>query len=179
MAAIDEVFDAEVLAEEDFSAEALAGEIARSPYNIVHIATHAEFGATPADNFILTKNGRWNVTQLEATMRARAVQTDAPVSLLTLSACNTAADLGGPAAERAPLGLAGVGFRAGARSVLASLWLAEDVSTAELMTEFYRALNAGASRGEALRRAQAKLIANPDTADPYQWANFILIGDWR
>lgn len=179
LAAIDDVFNAEILAEEDFLAEALAGEIARSPYNIVHIATHAEFGATPADNFILTKGGRWNVTQLEATMRARAVQTETPVSLLTLSACNTAADLGGPEAERAPLGLAGVGFRAGARSVLASLWPAEDVSTAELMAEFYKALNVGVGRAEALRQAQAKLIANPDTADPFQWANFLLIGDWR
>ncbi len=112
-------------------------------------------------------------------MRARAVQTDAPVSLLTLSACNTAADLGGPEAERAPLGLAGVGFRAGARSVLASLWPAEDVATAELMAEFYKALNSGAGRGEALRKTQATLIANPDTADPFQWANFLLIGDWR
>ena len=173
------MFDAEVLAEEDFLAEALAGEIARSPYNIVHIATHAEFGATPADNFILTTGGRLNITQLEATMRARAVQTDAPVSLLTLSACNTAADLGGPEAERAPLGLAGVGFRAGARSVLASLWPAEDVSTAELMAAFYKALNAGAGRAEALRQAQAALIADPETADPFQWANFLLIGDWR
>ena len=86
--------------------------------------------------------------------------------------------MGGEAAERAPLGLAGVGFRAGARSVLASLWPAEDVSTAELMTLFYQALNEGAGRGEALRRAQAALIANPDTADPFQWANFMLIGDW-
>lgn len=179
LAAINDVFDAEVLAEEDFIAEALAGEIARSPYNIVHIATHAEFGASPSDNFILTTGGRLNITQLEATMRARAVQTDAPVSLLTLSACNTAADLGGPEAERAPLGLAGVGFRAGARSVLASLWPAEDVSTAELMATFYKALNEGAGRAEALRQAQAALIADPETADPFQWANFLLIGDWR
>lgn len=179
LAAIDKVFNAEVLAEENFSADALAGEIARNPYDIVHIATHAEFGATPADNFIITKDGRLNVTRLEATMRARAVQTDAPVSLLTLSACNTAADLGGSEAERAPLGLAGVGFRAGARSVLASLWPAEDFSTAELMAAFYKALNAGEGRAEALRQAQASLIANPDTADPFQWANFLLIGDWR
>ncbi len=47
------------------------------------------------------------------------------------------------------------------------------------MAEFYKALNEGVGRGEALRRAQAKLIANPDTADPFQWANFLLIVDWR
>lgn len=179
LAAIRDVFGAEILAEAAFSAEALAGEIARRPYDVVHIATHAEFGATPADNFILTSGGRLDVTRLEATLRARAVQTDAPVSLLTLSACNTAADLGGEAAERAPLGLAGVGFRAGARSVLASLWPAEDDATARLMTRFYEELRGGAGRAEALRRAQAALIDDPETADPFQWANFILIGDWR
>lgn len=179
LAAIAKEFGADVLAEDDFSAEALSGEIARRPYNIVHIATHAEFGATPADNFILTTGGRLDVTQLEATMRARAVQTDAPVSLLTLSACNTAAALGGEAAERAPLGLAGVGFRAGARSVLASLWPAEDLATSALIAKFYQELNGGAGRAEALRRAQAALIADPVTEDPFQWANFILIGDWR
>ena len=179
LAAIAEAFGATVLAEEDFLAPALAGEVSRRPYDIVHIATHAEFGATPAENFILTSDGRLDVTQLEATLRARAVQTNAPVSLLTLSACNTAADIGGEAAEKAPLGLAGVGFRAGARSVLASLWPAEDVSTAELMRLFYRALSEGAGRAEALRRAQAALISDPETADPFQWANFLLIGDWR
>lgn len=112
-------------------------------------------------------------------MRARAVRTAAPVELLTLSACNTAAELEGEAAERAPLGLAGVGFRAGARSVVASLWPAEDASTSRLMALFYEGLREGLGRGEALRRAQAALIADPATSAPFQWANFLLIGDWR
>ncbi|MEX2517958.1 MAG: CHAT domain-containing protein, partial [Paracoccaceae bacterium] len=179
--AIRETFGAKVLEGEAFSAGALSAEISRNPYGIVHIATHAEFGASPAENFILTSDGRMDVTRLEATMRARAVQTSAPVGLLTLSACNTAAGGGGggDSAERAPLGLAGVGFRAGARSVLASLWPAEDVSTSRLMTIFYQELRAGAGRAEALRRAQAALIRDPATAEPFQWANFMLIGDWR
>ncbi|MFN3260303.1 MAG: CHAT domain-containing protein [Pikeienuella sp.] len=177
--AIAALFGADELAGEGFSADALAAGIARRPYDIVHIATHAEFGAEPADNFIVTKDGRLDVTRLEATMRARAVQAGAPVDLLTLSACSTAADVGGEAAERAPLGLAGVGFRSGARSVLASLWPAEDLATARLMTLFYEALAEGAGRAEALRRAQAALIADPATAEPFLWANFLLIGDWR
>ncbi|MEM7544652.1 MAG: CHAT domain-containing protein [Pseudomonadota bacterium] len=177
--AIRETFDAAVLGEAAFSADALSAEISRRPYDIVHIATHAEFGARPSDNFIVTSEGRLDVTRLEATLRARAIQTSSPVGLLTLSACNTAAELDGDAAERAPLGLAGVGFRAGARSVLASLWPAEDLSTALLMEEFYRALNTGVGRGEALRRAQSALISDPATAEPFQWANFLLIGDWR
>ncbi|MEL6793536.1 MAG: CHAT domain-containing protein, partial [Pseudomonadota bacterium] len=178
LAAIDRIFDATLLAEDGFSAAALEAEIARAPYDIVHIATHAEFGATPADNFIVTRDGALDVTRLEATLRARAVRANAPVGLLTLSACNTAADAG-VASERASLGLAGVGFRSGARSVLASLWPADDQSTAALMSKFYEELGAGAGRAEALRRAQAALIDDPATAEPFQWANFMLIGDWR
>ncbi|MEM8753952.1 MAG: CHAT domain-containing protein, partial [Pseudomonadota bacterium] len=177
--AIRRTFGAEILAEGAFSAAALSAEISREPYDVVHIATHAEFGADPSENFVVTKDGRLDVTRLEAVMRARAVRTDRPVELLTLSACNTAAELEGEAAERAPLGLAGVGFRAGARSVLASLWPAEDASTARLMTLFYEGIRSGLGRAEALRRAQAALIADPAAADPFQWANFLLIGDWR
>lgn len=179
LAAIEAIFGAELLAEDGFDADTLSAEIARQPYDIVHIATHAEFGAQPSDNFIATSEGRLDVTRLEATLRARAVQTESPVGLLTLSACNTAAELEGDSAERATLGLAGVGFRAGARSVVASLWPAEDLSTARLMEAFYREIRAGAGRGEALRRAQAELISDPETAEPFQWANFLLIGDWR
>lgn len=177
--AIRQTFGASVLAEDAFSAEALASEIAGRPFDIVHIATHAEFGASPTDNFIVTSDGKLDVTRLEATMRARAVRTSTPVELLTLSACNTAAELDGDAAERAPLGLAGVGFRAGARSVLASLWPAEDASTGRLMTLFYQGVRGGLGRAEALRAAQQALIEDPATAEPFQWANFLLIGDWR
>jgi CHAT domain-containing protein len=179
LAAISESFGASVLAEDDFVSDALAAEVARNPYDIVHIATHAEFGATPSENFILTSDGKLDITRLEATLRARSIQTRSSVSLLTLSACNTASALDGGSGERAPLGLAGVGFRAGARSVLASLWPAEDASTSRLMTIFYQELRAGAQRAEALQRAQAALIRDPDSAEPFQWANFMLIGDWR
>jgi len=178
LAAISEIFDTRVLLDGSFTVEALADDIARRGFGVVHIATHAEFGPDPADNFIIAPDGRLDIGRIEAIMRVRAVRDDTPVDLLTLSACNTAA-AGGEVAERAPLGLASVGFRAGARTVVASLWPAEDRATAQLMERFYEELRAGAGRAEALRRAQASLIARPDTADPFQWANFILIGDWR
>lgn len=178
LAAIGALFPGELLLDEAFSVGRVADAIARRSYAVVHIATHAEFGAKPADNFLIAQDGRLDMDRLEAILRLRAVRDNRPLDLLTLSACNTAA-AGGAAAERAPLGLASVGFRAGARSVLASLWPAEDRATAQLMGLFYAALREGAPRAEALRRAQAALIAQPDMADPYQWANFILIGDWR
>lgn len=175
LASIAGLFDATVIEGDAFVAPALEAEIASTPYDIVHIATHAEFGATPSENFVVTRDGRLDVTRLEATMRARAVRTETPVGLLTLSACNTAASAG----DRASLGLAGVGFRSGARSVLASLWPADDLATSALMSRFYQEIAAGVGRAEALRRAQVALMDDPATATPFQWANFMLIGDWR
>jgi CHAT domain-containing protein len=117
------------------------------------------------------------MTNLEAVLRERVARARTPISLLTLSACSTAA--GGGALARAPLGLASVAFRSGARSVLASLWRADDRATARLTTVFYEALLDGSGRAAALASAQRALIADDLYAAPQFWANFILIGDWR
>ncbi len=66
---------------------------------------------------------------------------------------------------------------AGAANVLASLWRVEDLATAELMQQFYRHLTAGTSLAVALAKAQRELIATPDTAHPFYWAGFVLVGE--
>jgi CHAT domain-containing protein len=85
------------------------------------------------------------------------------------------------------LGLAGVSIRAGARSVLASLWSVNDASTAEFMKQFYRQLlQSGSSqlrKAEALREVQIGFIRrqikpNSDYYKPYYWSPFILVGNW-
>ena len=92
-----------------------------------------------------------------------------------LSACQTAAGDDGAA-----LGLAGVAVKAGARSALASLWLINDESTAELISEFYRQLSGGSvTKAAALRGAQLRLINDERYRHPTYWAPFLLIGDWR
>jgi CHAT domain-containing protein len=35
------------------------------------------------------------------------------------------------------------------------------------------------SKGKALQRAQAELLANPTFQHPFYWAPFILVGDWK
>jgi CHAT domain-containing protein/Tfp pilus assembly protein PilF len=97
--------------------------------------------------------------------------------LVTLSACQTGA--GKEMAGEGLLGLTWAFQYAGARSVLASLWEVNDAATAELMRAFYRALGAGASKAEALRRAQLELLHRPGTSAPYFWAAFSLFGDGR
>jgi CHAT domain-containing protein len=72
------------------------------------------------------------------------------------------------------LGLARAFLGSGAASLVVSLWLVNDASTARLMEEFYRGLRAGQSGAAALRAAQRALLA----ADPhpYYWAPFMLVG---
>ena len=53
---------------------------------------------------------------------------------------------------------------AGARTVAASLWSVGDASTAELMIRFYRHLDAGKAKDEALRAAQVELIRDGPSA---------------
>jgi CHAT domain-containing protein len=93
--------------------------------------------------------------------------------LLVLSACQTA-----KGDKRSALGIAGVAVQAGARSTLASLWLVEAKSTAQLMGEFYQGLSHGMSKAEALRQAQLNLLSQPKFQHPYFWSPFVLVGSW-
>jgi CHAT domain-containing protein len=76
-------------------------------------------------------------------------------------------------------GLARAFLFAGSRSVGASLWRVDDVSTAQLMGAFYREYVRGVPKVEALRRAQVELLRDKQYADPYYWSCFVLIGAER
>lgn len=65
---------------------------------------------------------------------------------------------------------------AGARRVVASLWLVEDRATADLMASFHRELAGGAAAAAALGRAQRTMLAQPARAHPFYWAGFTTIG---
>jgi len=67
---------------------------------------------------------------------------------------------------------------AGASSLVVSLWSVADASTASLMQHFYQnLLGADLSRSDALSKAKKSLIQNEETAHPFHWAPFILIGE--
>lgn len=98
-------------------------------------------------------------------------------SLVTLSACETALGEKDPGTEIASLAQA---FSiAGAPTVVASLWAVYDPSTADIMDNFYRELRKGIPKAEALQHAQIAVLHNPKYSNPYFWAPFIMLGDWR
>ncbi len=163
----------QVLLDKMFLLQTFDQSLQKTPYSIVHLASHGQFDRDPKKTFVLTYDARLTMNRLESLLRFTQLRKE-PVELLTLSACETAVG-----DERAALGLAGVAIKAGARSALASLWSVNDESTTELMTEFYRQLqNPTLSKAQALQHAQQKLIRSSEFRHPMYWAPFLLIGNW-
>ncbi|MCT7957799.1 CHAT domain-containing protein [Laspinema palackyanum] len=172
---------AQMILNQEFTADALKQEIQQSSFPVVHLATHGQFSSNPENTFILTYDQKVNVNQLQEILRSRetgrwgVTQSEIPpIELLVFSACQTATG-----DKRAALGLAGVAVRSGARSTLATLWSVKDESTSQLMADFYREFSLGQmNKAEALRRAQVALLQQPQYQHPFYWAPFILVGNW-
>src|SRR5256714_1248358 len=145
---------------------------------IVHFATHGILNATTPSESYIQLAASPNPEQAHLTVGEVWDLPFKKVTLVTLSACESA--LG----DKEPDGgeittLAEACSSAGATTVLASLWSVGDESTEELMVEFYRQLAANVSKAEALQKAELKLLNNPKYSRPLYWAPFVLMGDWR
>jgi CHAT domain-containing protein len=135
---------------QEFTIKNFQAQRKKQPYQVVHLATHAEFNpGTPAQSYIqFWGNERIKLNEIEK------LQLDNPaVDLLVLSACKTA--LGSQEAE---LGFAGLTVKSGVKSVLASIWNVSDVGTLALMTEFYQHLQQTPLKAKALQAAQISMI---------------------
>ena len=164
----------EVLINQTFTTKLLEKQITKTPFPVVHLATHGQFSSNAKDTFVLTWDNRINVKQLGQLLQNRDTYSKNPIELLVLSACQTA-----EGDKRAALGLAGVAVRSGARSTLASLWAVDDQSTSAFMVEFYKQLSQpNMSKAQALRQAQISLIKQSGFKHPFYWAPFVLIGNW-
>jgi CHAT domain-containing protein len=173
VSAVHDIEGGKELVNNAFTEAHFAGELKTTPYNIVHIASHGQFGDDPKKTFLLAYDGELNMNELETDIKYGERRENA-LELLVLSACETATG-----DDRAALGLAGVALKAGARSALASLWYVSDQAAGELVVDFYRALQSpGESKAHALQAAQRKLASSARYAHPAYWAPFLLIGNW-
>lgn len=176
--AIAKVFPStEVLSGGDVTKVALNTE-QRLNKRIVHFATHGILNATtPSESYIQLAASK-NADQEHLTVGEVWDLPFKKVTLVTLSACESA--LGDKEPDGGEITTLAEAFSsAGATTVLASLWSVGDESTKELMVEFYSQLAGGASKAEALQKAEIKLLKNPKFSRPLYWAPFVLMGDWR
>jgi CHAT domain-containing protein len=96
--------------------------------------------------------------------------------LVVLSACETG--VGKVTEGDGVHGLRRAIVIAGAESIVMSLWQVDDTATRELMTGYYRKLEAGSGRSDALREVQLAMLRKRKTSHPYYWASFVPTGSW-
>lgn len=143
---------------------------------IVHVAAHAEVDVVdPLQSRILFAPDGDD----PGFMAAREVygMNLKNVSLVTLSACESG--LGRIARGDEILGFTRSFLSAGASSLLVSLWPVADESTELLMTTLYGELAKGKPAAAAMQNAQLAVLRKAGFSEPYFWAPFDLIGDWR
>ncbi len=166
-------YPGDLLLNKDFLVNRIEQSLRQEQFNIVHVASHGQFKRKAEDTFILTFDGKLTIDRLDEFIGLFRFRDD-PLELLTLSACQTAAG-----DDRAALGLAGIAIKAGARSALATLWHIDDQASSQLVSEFYRQLQApGISRAIALQRAQWQLLRGLRYQHPSYWSPFLLINNW-
>ncbi|HSL85145.1 MAG TPA: CHAT domain-containing tetratricopeptide repeat protein, partial [Thermoanaerobaculia bacterium] len=159
--------------ERTVSRGALAG------HRIVHFATHGVLDPEePLLSYLALSQVSPDGRPVDGALYAHAIyDLDLPAELVVLSACDTARgrQIRG---EGLVSGLPRAFLYAGAARVLVSLWPVPDRSTRDLMDLFYRGLvEEGLPPGRALQQAQRAL--RQEGSPPYQWAGFVLQGDWR
>ena len=168
-------FPSAVLRNQDFTRTTLWNKVNNNSAQIIHLATHGQFSSDPDNTFLLAWDDRLNVQEVDELLQRRALTEGGAIELLVLSACETAAG-----DDRAVLGLAGIAVKSGARSTLATLWQVRDRSTAIFMSEFYKQLQQpGIAKAEAVRRAQLALLADTQYQEPFFWAPFVFVGNWK
>jgi CHAT domain-containing protein/lipopolysaccharide biosynthesis regulator YciM len=139
-------------------------------FSILHLGTHGCFDLAGCPNLGMQANTILFANNQQYNIADAALLGLKNTELITLSACQTAKEANGDGQEIS--GLAYVLERAGAKSVIASLWNAEDNTSAEIMTQFYQNLKNGMTKSEAMQKAKLSQIKS----HPFFWSPFILIG---
>lgn len=93
--------------------------------------------------------------------------------LVVLSACRTGA---GEVKDDGVFGLQRGFKKAGAGTLIMSLWNVDDRATMMMMEEFYSALTSGLTKREAFNKAQASVRAQ-GFGNPCYWAAFVMLDD--
>ncbi|NEP01956.1 MAG: CHAT domain-containing protein, partial [Symploca sp. SIO2E9] len=181
--------------DDDFTRNNLQYQRTAQSFEIIHLATHADFRSGSSNNSYIQL---WD-TKLTLDELPDMSWNKPKVDLLVLSACRTA--LGN---EEAELGFSGLAVKAGVKSSMGSLWYVSDEATLGLMAKFYQQLNSTGLKAEAIRQAQLAMLNGDVKLDngqlitdgitlnlppeitqsgkrvmrhPYYWAGFTLVGN--
>lgn len=175
-------------------------EIDLSSYKYIHLASHAYVNEeNPLQSGLLLSSNNTNIDYTDSNYLTSLEISNLTIAadLVVLSACNTG--YGNIVEGEGLLGLQRSFLKAGAASVMVSLWSIYDRSTAYFMGEFYNQLNVLEKeemtlwnrflsyfdwydaplfdyKAKANRDAKLFMLKHPYYNHPVYWAPFILIG---
>lgn len=145
-------------------------------FRVLHLAVHGFADTQYPERSALVlgidpKSGDDGLLQVREIIRLRL-----NAELTTLSACDTG--VGKLQGQEGVSNLVEAFLVAGSKSVVASLWSADDTFASALMDRFYQRLGQGEDTSSALRGAKLDLLAKyGDQVSPFYWAAFIAVGE--
>jgi CHAT domain-containing protein len=145
-------------------------------FRVLHLAVHGFADTQYPERSALVlgadpKSGDDGLLQVREVIRLRL-----NAELTTLSACDTG--VGKLQGQEGISNLVEAFLVAGSKSVVASLWSADDTSASALMERFYQRLAQGENASAALRDAKLDLLAKyGEQVSPFYWAAFVAVGE--
>ncbi len=163
----------EIYTQEEAKEEKLKA-IPLKDFKILHFATHGllDENVSLRSALVLTQDEDPKEDGFFQVREIYDIELDS--DLVVLSACQTGK--GELENGEGVSGLSRAFLYAGAQAVLASLWNINDRATAGFMGHFYRSLNQGKNKDEALQSAKLEMLRSP-FGHPFYWAAFVVIGD--
>lgn len=144
-----------------------------SDYDVIHLALHGKSDSVNRYNSALVFNGDHDYYMTSTDLYRTRLKS----KLAVLSACETG--IGKISEGEGSFSIARGFAIAGVPSIVTTLWKVNDEAGAAITQQFYRNLQAGDKKDEALRQAKLKYLEESDnlTASPFYWGSYILIGD--
>lgn len=163
-----------LLMERDSTEEALKHESLRR-YRRLHFATHSLIDEKSPLRSAVVLTPDYDTEEDGFLEVGEISRMNLDCDLVVVSACQTGR--GQLLSGEGIVGLSRAFLRAGARSVVVSLWNVTDISTSQLMKNFYQNMTGGLSNAASLRKAKLQLLNGSNvTRHPYYWSPFVIIG---
>lgn len=151
-------------------------------YKIIHIATHGYVDAEKPELSCLLLSRDPKVGDDGILYSGEIYNLNLNSDIVILSACETG--LGKITKGEGIIGLSRALLYAGSKNIIVSLWKVSDISTTELMIDFYSYLLKESDTfsdkmpifSDKLYQAKINMIDNEKYAHPFFWSPFILIG---
>ncbi|MCO5275990.1 MAG: CHAT domain-containing protein [Flavobacteriales bacterium] len=149
-------------------------------YGILFLGTHAEMNPKSPmySRLVLSKDGDGTASGGDGYLHAYEIYAlDLKAQLAVITACESGSGKVDPGEGVRSLG-ASFAY-AGCPSLVASLWSIDEKVSAQIMDSFFKHLEQGMPKHQALRQAKLEFLATAqdELALPYYWAGLVLTGD--